>query len=129
MCTAGGGGVGLVGLVGVDPTLEALEPLADELAPPNGSAAVPWRVTAVGGLPSRTASSSAGEGSPAGIFTLAGATGVPGGVVTLLRMIDAPIGTANARSTRSTTAGRICRSRRSVSMPRISFMAWWGWRP
>ena len=123
VCVTGG----VVGLVGVEEPPEPPEPPEEEFEALKGSAGDPWRVTELGGFPSSTASSLAVDGSPAGIFTVSGATGGVAGVVTLLRMIDAPIGTAKASSTRSTTAGRICRSRRSVSMPRISFMALWWW--
>ena len=51
-------------------------------------------IAAVRGAMERLASSSAGEGSPATALTLTGGTGATAGVVTLLRMIDAPIGTA-----------------------------------
>jgi hypothetical protein len=112
----------LVVFVGVEVVEAAL--LAGAEALRNGFSSAPLYTTDFCvGVAWVTAISDAGGSTPGGGVRVTGAMWTGGGAALLERAADAPIGIPIASTTSSTTAGKICRSRRSASNERKKFMA------
>jgi hypothetical protein len=116
------GGVTVVPVVVVDfAGVELVEAalLEDATGARNGSSSVPLYTTDFCfGVACVTAIACAGGSTPGGGVRVTGAIWTGGGAALLERAADAPIGIPIASTTSSTTAGKICRSRRSASNER-----------